>query len=305
MIRSPLFAGEIIHLSRTPRTWAIRTGLAVFLAAAAAMAWPWSGSALKMHVAGTAMFQVFFWTEFVAGLLLVPAMVAPSIAWERENGTLDLLSVAPVTDLEIVSGKLFANGALVAATLGAGLPFGVAALMLGGATPEMLLATTVGLVLHGIFAASISILMSASSDRAGVATGLAIVTLVVFGVISLTLGGVGSKIAEGLLVGRHAGTAGSFREGIPPVVFSVLCPWSATVHDAVGGGVSGASWLERCVAWAIHLLESGGALALAGIVLRHKRSPGSRGAALVPLTGPGPRIPMAVLAPPVVTARPS
>ncbi len=283
-MRSPLLTGELIHLSRAPRTWAMRAGFVVFLAAAAALAWPWSGSSSEFRQAGVTLFRIFFWTEFIAGVVLVPAMVAPAIAWERERGTLDLLSVAPVTDFDIVSGKLVANGVLTAATLAAGLPIGVAALLLGGTTPVLLLTTTIGLILHGLFAASISILMSALSDRAGTATGLALVGLVFFAVASTVIGAVASAIAHGL-IGDVGGNA----------VLSVICPWSAAIRDGMAG--SPASWLDRGLAWGAHLAESAGALAGAAVLLRNARSPRSRKApALPPLAGAS-AIPMAFFAP--------
>lgn len=283
-MRAPLLAGELIHLSRAPRTWAMRAGFVVFLAAAAALAWPWSGSTADFRSAGETLFKIFFWTEFIAGIVLVPAMVAPAIAWEKERGTLDLLSVAPVTDFDIVFGKLLANSALTAATLAAGLPIGVAALLLGGTTPLLLLTTTVGLILHGLFAASVSILMSASSDRAGTATGLALVTLIAFAAMSTVLGAVASLAVQGI-AGKVA---------LWPV-FSLLCPWTAAVRDALVD--SPASWLDRGLAWTAHLAESAGALAIAATVLRNSRSPRGRSApALAPRTD-APAIPMAFFAP--------
>ncbi|KAF0242889.1 MAG: hypothetical protein FD180_3691 [Planctomycetota bacterium] len=283
MIRSPILAGELIHLSRAPRTWALRAGLAIFLASAAALAWPWSGDASTYQARGVALFQIFFWSEFVAGLVLVPAMVAPAIAWERERATLDLLSVAPVTDFDIVAGKLAANGALTAATLAAGLPIGVASLLLGGTTPLLLLTTTAGLILNGFFAASISILMSASSDRAGTATGLALVTLLVFGGLSAILG----AIAMGA-VGSAAGSSWTFP------TFSVLCPWSVAIRDAFM--LESVTWADRGLAWGAHLAESFGALAIAATVLRNARSPrGNSGPALPPRKD-APSIPMAFFA---------
>ncbi|MCC6740572.1 MAG: ABC transporter permease [Planctomycetia bacterium] len=290
MTRAPLLFGEMIHLSRSPRTWALRAGFVMFLASAAALAWPWSGAAGGFHAAGRALFQVFFWTEFVAGLVLVPAMVAPAIAWERERATLDLLSVAPVTDFDIVSGKLLANGALTATTLAAGLPVGFAALLLGGVTPEVLAATVVALLLNGLFAASVSILMSATSDRAGTATGLTLVTLIVFLAVSGALGGVAAGFVS------SGGT-----KSLPFSVMAFLCPWSATIRDAVAPAP--APWLDRGLAWTAHLLEAAAALWLSSVVLRNARSPRGRGrrplAAPVEASG----VPMAFFPPSAIPAQ--
>ncbi|MEK7466312.1 MAG: ABC transporter permease subunit [Planctomycetota bacterium] len=288
-MRSPILAGELIHLSRSPRTWALRAGLAVFLASAAAIAWPWSGEASGFQVRGQALFQIFFWSEFVAGFVLIPAMVAPAIAWERERATLDLLSVAPVTDFDIVAGKLVANGALTAATLAAGLPVGVASLLLGGTTPLLLLTTTIGLMLHGFFAASISILMSASSDRAGTATGLALVTLIMFSALSAVLG-----MFAMAAVGGFAGKSWAFP------AFSLLCPWSVAIRDSFMA--RSVTWIDRGLAWGAHLAEAAGALAIASTVLRNARSPRSRGGLALPPRKDSPSIPMAFFARPAAPA---
>lgn len=290
MTRAPLLFGEMIHLSRSPRTWAMRAGFVVFLASAAALAWPWSGAAGGFHAAGRALFQVFFWTEFVAGLVLVPAMVAPAIAWERERATLDLLSVAPVTDFDIVSGKLLANGALTATTLAAGLPVGFAALLLGGVTPEVLAATVVALLLNGLFAASVSILMSATSDRAGTATGLALVTLIVFLAVSAALGTVAM-----LATSSASSRADSF------TVMAFLCPWSATIRDATAAAP--VSWLDRGLAWTAHLLEAAAALWLSAVVLRNARSPRGRGRRPLAAPADASGIPMALFPPSPIPAQ--
>lgn len=290
MTRAPLLFGEMIHLSRSPRTWALRAGFVVFLASAAALAWPWSGAAGGIHAAGRALFQVFFWTELVAGLVLVPAMVAPAIAWERERATLDLLSVAPVTDFDIVSGKLLANGALTAATLAAGLPVGFASLLLGGVAPDVLAATVVALLLNGLFAASVSILMSAASDRAGTATGLALVTLIVFLAVSAALGGMASAFASGA-TGKPAAYS----------LLAFLCPWSATIRDAMSA--TPVPWLERGLAWTAHVLEAAAALWLAAVVLRSARSPRGRGRRPLAAPAGGTAIPMAFFPPSGIPAQ--
>jgi ABC-type transport system involved in multi-copper enzyme maturation permease subunit len=280
MIGRALFVCEALNLARSPRSYALRAGFVVFLLAVVALAWPWNGTPAELQARGFAVFQCFFWAELVAGFFLVPAVVAPAIAWERERRTLDLLMTSPVSDAEIVVGKLASNSLQVLALLAAGVPVGFASLLLGGATPEQLLCAVVSVLLNGVFCAAVSILVSAFADRSGVATALATVIVFAFLSLSLVVGGVAAAFVA------------SSKSDIWIHAFSAFCPWVAYVHNSVTGETS---WLARAIAWASNLAFAGAALWLAVVVLRSSRSPrGKRARSHAPPL-PKDGIPMAML----------
>ena len=261
MIGRPLIVCELINLSRAPRTYALRFCYVFLLASIAALAWPWGGSPHDFHASGRAVFLGFFWVELFAGAFLVPTLVAPAISTEREKHTLDLLSVAPVSDFEIVFGKLAANSALVSSILAAGLPIAFAGLLLGGTSPEQILVCSIHVLVNGLFAACISIVCSAACERSGIATSIALIVIATMIVVTFMVGGFAFLIAS----------AGGARPGGAALwVFFTICPWACSVADASGEAVT---WLHRGTAWTVHLSLSLGAIAIAGMILRSSRSP--------------------------------
>ncbi|NUN50818.1 MAG: ABC transporter permease subunit, partial [Candidatus Brocadiae bacterium] len=288
MIGRPLIVCELLNLSRGPRMYLLRAGFAVFMAALAAIVWPWGGDAAALEHGGRSVFLAFFWAEFAAATLLVPALVAPAIAWERERKTLDLLSVAPVSDLEIVSGKFVAGAALSLSVLAAGLPVGVAAMVLGGTSPSGLLTTVLHLGAHAVFVCSLSIVASASVARSGPATALAVLLTGAFGGVSAIV----SAIFGNAL-------SGAGHPMLSRLAFSSLSPWVGIGRDLLGFETG---WLDRCGAWAMLGVFSLIAIRLAGTILRASRSPGGARRRPVPVAAAATAaIPMAILPRPAAT----
>ena len=74
------------------------------------------------------------WTQGVAIVLLVPGLVAGSIAEEDGRGTMLALLASPLSSGSIVLGKLAARLAMVVVVLAIGLPVVVPLAMLGRST---------------------------------------------------------------------------------------------------------------------------------------------------------------------------
>src|SRR5262249_32612292 len=99
-------------------------------------------------------------------LWLVPALVAGTIALERERRTLDSLLTTRLSSAEIVLGK-FAGGLLqYAACLITTLPIMISLCLFGGVDPVFVLLTLAATVSIAFFTASLSILVSTSERRA-------------------------------------------------------------------------------------------------------------------------------------------
>jgi ABC-type transport system involved in multi-copper enzyme maturation permease subunit len=86
------------------------------------------------HLAGTFAAALFV-LQNLAVLAITPAYLAGAIAGEQERGTLDLLLASPLTDREIVVGKMVGRLAHLASLLLTGLPVFLALQWWGGVEP--------------------------------------------------------------------------------------------------------------------------------------------------------------------------
>lgn len=151
----PLVGWELTRLSRrgTAHVWRAAYALALLVALGLCYT-DWSGDAARF---AEAFAGTFFYCQFAAVLLVVPAYVGGMMAEERERGTLDLLRASGLSDREIVLGKLAARLVHVAGILLTGYPVLAAIALAGGVSPGRVLAETAGagltLVLVGAGAA--------------------------------------------------------------------------------------------------------------------------------------------------------
>ncbi|KAF0246010.1 MAG: hypothetical protein FD180_1074 [Planctomycetota bacterium] len=132
MTRGIFVSHELARLARFPRTYGVRFMFVGALLGLAALIWPWNSGLQELYQGSTAIFKVFFVTEMVLAMLVVPALVAPAIPAEREAGTLELLVSCPEPEGGIVLGKLVSHAMLVVAVLAAGFPVAFASSLLGG-----------------------------------------------------------------------------------------------------------------------------------------------------------------------------
>jgi len=121
----------------------------------------------------TFFFTLFATLQMVAVIVLSPAIVAGMIADERQRRTIEYLFAAPLSNADIVLGKLAAGLVRVASILLVGLPILAIAGLLGGIAPvrlAILFVITLGTM---VATGGISIVVSVISRRPRNAIGLA------------------------------------------------------------------------------------------------------------------------------------
>jgi ABC-type transport system involved in multi-copper enzyme maturation permease subunit len=176
---NPIFRSEMIRTARRARHYAMRTfvGLSLLFVAwslygafgepwlanrvGPAWAWtlrdlPWIADLLVLELIGT---------QGVAIILLVPGLVAGSIAEEDQRGTMAALLDSPLSSGSIVLGKLSARLAMVGVVLAVGLPVVVPLAILGAANPGIVARAYAVLIALAIFVGSLSMLVAVAILR--------------------------------------------------------------------------------------------------------------------------------------------
>ncbi len=138
-----------------------------------------------MSLAGTGSHGFAGFSRTAAGLLNLVMLVVPlmamtagatSVAGERERGTLLYLLAQPVSRLELLLGKFIGLSAALCASLciGFGLSAGVLAWRAGGAGVGSFLSLVGFTCLLAVVTLSVGLLISVSTRKASVATGVAV-----------------------------------------------------------------------------------------------------------------------------------
>jgi ABC-type transport system involved in multi-copper enzyme maturation permease subunit len=113
-----------------------------------------------------AFFGVFSIVQLLVVLLLGPALAAGTIAVERERRTIEYLFASPLSNLEIVLGKLTARTLHTVYLVLAGVPVLALAMLQGGIAPEALLLLMVLTLSTIVMVAALSIAVSVWTARA-------------------------------------------------------------------------------------------------------------------------------------------
>lgn len=100
-----------------------------------------------------------------AAVLLAPALLAGSIAAEKERGTLELLLISRVTPHEVVSGRLAGKLAVMAVVLAAGMPLAVLLGSMAGVQGTSMLALVLLPLAVALGSAGVSVLASTVARR--------------------------------------------------------------------------------------------------------------------------------------------
>lgn len=118
----------------------------------------------------------FFMLQLAAVLVLTPAYVGPAITEEREKRGLELLRTSPVSDREIVVGKLMSRLVHLAGILLTGLPILSLVQFFGGIDMELLLSGFVvtGLTLLSVGGVTILVSSVCQSSSAAVVVSYAV-----------------------------------------------------------------------------------------------------------------------------------
>lgn len=211
MIGLTMLRGDLFRMARRRTTHVVRFAFVAVLLAATALAWPWDGLRLSPD-AGSHMMAAFVVCELLAAGLFIPAFVAPAIAGEREQGTLDILAGCPQTDLDLVLGRGLSLGTAALLLLMAGAPFAVGAMIVGGAPVKLAAIALTHAVLMGTFSIAVALLASLTSATANQATSAAY-----SGVLgTMGAGAVLTYVGLGFTTGNFAGgwLPGTFLLGV-------------------------------------------------------------------------------------------
>lgn len=172
-LAGPVFAKEMLEVSRRKRYYVNRVLYAAALLIAVAIVWESSVVARNFQNGGARLqvmarvaegiFIAVCCVQYGAVFLLVPLFVAGLIAGERESNSLDLLFTTTLRDREIVLGKLGSRLAIMTLLVLCGLPIVNLILLFGGVDPLAVLRAETATLLGMFFAGSVTMYFSTIS----------------------------------------------------------------------------------------------------------------------------------------------
>jgi ABC-type transport system involved in multi-copper enzyme maturation permease subunit len=203
--------------------------------------------------AGHDVFVGLTWMQTLGWMLVAPALTAPGIASEREQGLLEDLQLAPLSPLQIAWGKL-ASALLFALVLWlCALPISAICFLLGGVSYGEYLISLLLQIVTAVTGAVIGLYFSAWSRRAGAALRKTFAALIVFNI--------GSLLCAVLPIGSGLTTRLFYLVGSSNPIVAVLSVVQGDIRSIFvlhGGGFLPSSWwidaLVGLPPWAISLL---------------------------------------------------
>ena len=125
----------------------------------------YQATANQMAERAATFFAMFSFIQLTAILLAGPAMIAGTIATERERRTIEYLFASQLSNAEIVWGKLAARLLHLLYLVAAGLPVLSMAMLMGGIEPAVLARVFVYSLMISVTVGAMSIAVSVSSPR--------------------------------------------------------------------------------------------------------------------------------------------
>jgi len=187
VLYSPILQRELRASGRRKSTYIIRCGYAVLFALGALLAITTIMSGMEydsatmrsQSLSSLAESMVLFvvWFQFIAIVLLAPAMTSPSICEEKQRGTLGALMTTPLTAAQIVVGKMTGRMYQVVLLTLISAPLLLAIRVFGGVPIEWIVAYTSVTLAAAVLAGSLGILFAMWHDRSGPAAIFALLTL--------------------------------------------------------------------------------------------------------------------------------
>jgi ABC-type transport system involved in multi-copper enzyme maturation permease subunit len=176
MLPGPIFNVELLTSARRARYFLVRAAYAAVLLVALWVVYQSMTGVFRFGVQeddihavarfSAAFFSTFAVLQLLAVVLLGPAMVAGTIATERERRTIEYLFASSLSNAEIVLGKLAAKMLHVVYIILAGIPVLALVMLLGGIAPEALLVLSIITLTTVLTVSTISIAVSVGSARA-------------------------------------------------------------------------------------------------------------------------------------------
>lgn len=156
MFPGPVLAYELRTVARKPRFYVIRFLCGLFLLyLIVTTSWRWNNSNRTLTLdevadVGSGLFLMTVWIQGTTAVLLTPAIVAGTIAEDRQRKILHYLLASPLSSAEIVLGKLLVRLLYLVVLVMVGFPVMSLALLFGGVDP-IILVLTEGAILSIIF----------------------------------------------------------------------------------------------------------------------------------------------------------
>src|SRR4051794_9712746 len=178
MILGPVFHAELVTTSRRRRYYLARLVYGLTLLALVGWTYEETTRAWEKNRAATApgfapmagmaseIFSTFLTTQVLAVLCLTPAIVAGTIADERQRKTLHYLLASRLSGVEIVGGKLGARMLQIVVLVLTGLPIMSILSLFGGLDPPLVVAAFAGSLTTAFALAGLSIFVSSVARRA-------------------------------------------------------------------------------------------------------------------------------------------
>ncbi len=174
MLPGPIFNVELLTSARRARYFFIRAIYATVLLVALGLVYQsatyWATrETLNIRVMANISATFFGWFAALQLLVVVgmgPAMVAGTIATERERRTIEYLFASSLSNAEIVLGKLAARMLHIVYLVLAGVPILAIMMLLGGIAPEGVLVLTIITLCTVLTISTLSIAISVWSARA-------------------------------------------------------------------------------------------------------------------------------------------
>jgi ABC-type transport system involved in multi-copper enzyme maturation permease subunit len=168
----PILAVELVTTARRTRYFVIRVlyAAALFFALGLtyenAVRWGRYSDMNAIAQFTSAFFATFGVMQLMVVLLIGPAMAAGTIAQERERRTMEYLYASPLSNLEIIIGKLGGRVLQILYLVLSGVPVLALAMLLGGIAPRNIVTLT-GITLSTVlFVAMVSMAVSAWTAKA-------------------------------------------------------------------------------------------------------------------------------------------
>jgi ABC-type transport system involved in multi-copper enzyme maturation permease subunit len=267
-LANPVLVKEFRTRMRGARTYWLLLGYTTVLALLVGFLYlqfefTWSGRSVEGNASGNAareLGRAIYYTVFVAQALLValitPALTAGSITIEREQRLYELLATSPLSAADIVRGKLCAASVFVLLLLTASLPFVSLSFLVGGVSPEEILASYLLIGVSAFFFGAVGMFWSGVMRTTSAATVLTYMSNFLFFVATAVAG----SLAWSAGFGRSGPPGpssvpfqavnpliGIWRGVEPELLFAVPIPgWvGGTVLNLLGGLVLAAAAGDR------------------------------------------------------------
>lgn len=175
------------------------------------------------------LFETLTLTQWFLVAFIAPALTTGAISMEREQRTMDLLIITPLSRFAIVWGKFASAMAFVMVLILCGMPLVAALFLLGGVDLTTMLMRYLGMLVTGAVGSALGLAMST------ICTTTTLANLITYGLLGILyfVGAVGGTML--VVVRAFGGPAG------PPLMFAGFTVWQTWA--IIGGALVLIVWL--------------------------------------------------------------